>query len=101
MGYCTETSILPPLHEHCAFSAFFSITQHTQRTTRTHTPHKPRARHAQLEAKTLRYLSSDQALADNAELVTDLKRELSAEHAPVVVFGGSYGGMLASWMRMK
>ncbi|XP_066377050.1 uncharacterized protein [Miscanthus floridulus] len=52
-------------------------------------------------AKTEGYLTSTQALADFAILITSLKRNLSAETAPVVVFGGSYGGMLASWFRLK
>jgi lysosomal Pro-X carboxypeptidase len=47
------------------------------------------------------YLSSEQALADYVALITDLKTKLSAESAPVVVFGGSYGGMLATWFRLK
>ncbi|XP_057830209.2 uncharacterized protein LOC131041212 [Cryptomeria japonica] len=50
---------------------------------------------------TLGYLSSTQALADYAILITDLKKNLSAEDSPVVVFGGSYGGMLAAWFRLK
>ncbi|XP_008659849.1 lysosomal Pro-X carboxypeptidase [Zea mays] len=52
-------------------------------------------------AETEGYLTSTQALADFAILITGLKRNLSAETAPVVVFGGSYGGMLASWFRLK
>ncbi|XP_030522320.1 lysosomal Pro-X carboxypeptidase-like [Rhodamnia argentea] len=47
------------------------------------------------------YFSSAQALADYAEILTYLKQKLKAEHSPIIVFGGSYGGMLASWFRLK
>ncbi|XP_077230176.1 uncharacterized protein LOC143863385 [Tasmannia lanceolata] len=52
-------------------------------------------------ATTLGYLSSTQALADYATLIIDLKKNLTAQESPVVVFGGSYGGMLAAWFRLK
>lgn len=53
------------------------------------------------DADSLTYLSSEQALADYVVLITDLKKNLSAEDSPVVLFGGSYGGMLAAWFRLK
>ncbi|KAL0374826.1 UNVERIFIED_CONTAM: Lysosomal Pro-X carboxypeptidase [Sesamum radiatum] len=49
----------------------------------------------------LGYLSATQALADYATLILDLKKNLTAIDSPVVVFGGSYGGMLAAWFRLK
>ncbi|XP_042017963.1 lysosomal Pro-X carboxypeptidase-like isoform X3 [Salvia splendens] len=50
---------------------------------------------------TLAHLTAEQAIADFAVLITELKRNMSAQDCPVVLFGGSYGGMLASWMRLK
>lgn len=53
-------------------------------------------------SKTLGYLSSEQALADYARLIYSIKNELyEAQYSPVITVGGSYGGMLAAWMRMK
>ncbi|CDW57183.1 Peptidase S28 domain containing protein [Trichuris trichiura] len=47
-------------------------------------------------------LSSSQALADFAVLISHLKSTFaSAVYLPVIAFGGSYGGMLAAWMRIK
>lgn len=46
----------------------------------------------------LGYLSSEQALADYAELLTFLNPN-TRRH--VIAFGGSYGGMLAAWFRIK
>ncbi|ESR37654.1 hypothetical protein CICLE_v100282721mg, partial [Citrus x clementina] len=53
------------------------------------------------DANTLGFLSSTQALGDCAQLITDVKRNLSAENCPAIAIGGSYGGMLASWLRLK
>ncbi|GMY23091.1 lysosomal Pro-X carboxypeptidase-like [Fagus crenata] len=47
------------------------------------------------------YFSSAQALADYVEIILHVKKNLSAESSPVIVAGGSYGGMLASWFRLK
>lgn len=43
-------------------------------------------------SSTLSYLTAEQALADYAVLIRELKRNFSAEACPVVLFGGSYGG---------
>lgn len=52
--------------------------------------------------KQLGFLNSEQALADYAKLIYSIKNELyEAKLSPVIAVGGSYGGMLAAWMRMK
>lgn len=42
-----------------------------------------------------------QALADYAVLIEKLKHEWESPDSAVIGFGGSYGGMLAAWFRMK
>ncbi|KAG8639633.1 lysosomal Pro-X carboxypeptidase [Manihot esculenta] len=55
-----------------------------------------------LENANLRsHFNSAQALADYAEILIYLKTKFSAPYSPVIVIGGSYGGMLASWFRLK
>ena len=50
----------------------------------------------------LGFLTASQALADLAEFITHLKSTYAgAEKSPVIMFGGSYGGMMAAWFRMK
>lgn len=53
----------------------------------------------------LGYLSTSQALADYVYLINDLQKKYgksdSLGKVPVVAFGGSYGGMLTAWLRMK
>lgn len=51
--------------------------------------------------KHMGYLTAEQAMADYAVLIRHLKNEFHAEDSPVIGFGGSYGGMLAAWFRMK
>lgn len=47
------------------------------------------------------YLNSAQALQDYADVLVHIKNTLHAQDSPIVVFGGSYGGMLAAWFRLK
>ncbi|CAD6188365.1 unnamed protein product [Caenorhabditis auriculariae] len=51
----------------------------------------------------LGYLTSEQALADFVDVIWHLKnKELQgASKSKVVAFGGSYGGMLSAWIRLK
>lgn len=54
------------------------------------------------DSKHLNYLTSEQALADFAVLIEYLKTTIAgARYSPVIAIGGSYGGMLAAWFRMK
>nr|GLL34010.1 lysosomal Pro-X carboxypeptidase-like [Ipomoea trifida] len=47
------------------------------------------------------FFNSAQALADYAQVLLYIKASLSAHDSPIIVIGGSYGGMLASWFRLK
>lgn len=49
----------------------------------------------------LKWLSSEQALADLANFITTMKQKLKMPTAKVIVFGGSYPGNLAAWFRLK
>jgi len=54
------------------------------------------------DRKNLPYLTADQALEDFAEVIKYFKTKvLNCPDCPVIAYGGSYCGELASWMRMR
>lgn len=55
---------------------------------------------ASFDGDNVGYLSVEQAMADYATLIESYKDTHNIT-VPVVVFGGSYGGMLAFWLRVK
>ena len=56
---------------------------------------------AVINSTTFGYLTSAQALADYATLITEFKKNLSAENSPVIVFGCSYGGSKRFHLKSK
>lgn len=48
-----------------------------------------------------RFLSIEQVMWDYIELIKFIKDERDMQDRAVIAFGGSYGGMLAAWLRMK
>ncbi|CAN8301032.1 unnamed protein product [Cochlearia groenlandica] len=59
------------------------------------------AQEALKNASTLGYLNAAQTLADYAAILLHVKEKYSTKHSPIIVIGGSYGGMLAAWFRLK
>jgi len=49
----------------------------------------------------LKYLTVEQAMEDYVEFMYDYKRTNELMDRAVIVGGGSYGGMLSAWLRMK
>lgn len=49
----------------------------------------------------LKYLNSQQALADLAYFITSMNEKYGSSINKWIVFGGSYSGTLASWLRLK
>ncbi len=53
------------------------------------------------DRKNLNMLTVEQAMLDYVELIKMIKETKGLENRAVIVGGGSYGGMLAAWLRMK
>ena len=51
--------------------------------------------------ESLEFLTTEQAMADYARVILQIKSDLQDEFLPVICFGGSYGGMLAAYFRAK
>jgi len=49
----------------------------------------------------LKYLTVEQAMFDYVELIKMIKDTRGIQDRAVIVGGGSYGGMIAAWLRMK
>ncbi|KYQ94239.1 hypothetical protein DLAC_04533 [Tieghemostelium lacteum] len=49
----------------------------------------------------LKFLTSQQALADAANIITTYQKENNLQNNKVVVFGCSYSGALSAWFRLK
>lgn len=47
------------------------------------------------------YLTVEQVMMDYVDLVKFVRTEYQMEDKACIVFGGSYGGMLAAWLRIK
>lgn len=47
------------------------------------------------------WLTVEQTMMDYVELIKEIRYIYNAQFSPCIVFGGSYGGMLAVWLRMK
>lgn len=54
-----------------------------------------------LTTPNLRFLSSQQALADAAYFLESFKKTVGCKTCPIITFGCSYPGALAAWFRIK
>lgn len=55
---------------------------------------------ASTSKENLVFLTTEEAMMDFVEFIQFLKKTYCSD-CPVLVFGGSFGGMLATWMRIK
>lgn len=87
---------------HCALAVEMAASRGALILALEHRFYGPSQPTGDLTVASLRHLSSAQALADAARFVAHAKREFGIpDGARWVAFGGSYPGMLASWLRLK
>jgi serine protease 16 len=87
---------------HCALAVEMAASRGALILALEHRFYGPSQPTGDLTVASLRHLSSAQALADAARFVAHAKREFRVpDGARWVAFGGSYPGMLASWLRLK
>ncbi|CAI2348628.1 unnamed protein product [Caenorhabditis sp. 36 PRJEB53466] len=99
-SFVTATGIMFDLAPQ--FNAFIIFAEH-----RFYGKTQPFGNNSYANLANVGYLTSEQALADYAELLTELKKDNNqfgltfAQSTRVISFGGSYGGMLSAWFRQK
>jgi len=93
--FCNNTGFMWDIAEE--FNAMLIFAEH-----RYYGESLPFGKDSYKDALHLGYLTSEQALADYATLIDHIKKTIPGTmKSPFVAFGGSYGGMLAAWFRMK
>ncbi|CAI5444186.1 unnamed protein product [Caenorhabditis angaria] len=99
-GFVTATGIMFDIAQQFNASLIFAEHRYYGQT-------QPYNTSSYANLKNLGYLTSEQALADYAELLSTLKTPNNQfnytfpSDTKVISFGGSYGGMLSAWFRMK
>ena len=96
MQYLTATQVIQHMYTCSASSAAFCIDS----AARVHMPAVRMHNGRRLRQRCIQYHLL-QALADYAVLIEKLKHAWESPDSAVIGFGGSYGGMLAAWFRMK
>lgn len=57
--------------------------------------------HREFTTENLRFLNIDQALADLAYFIVEMKKQSRFAESPVVLYGGSYAANMVMWFKKK
>ncbi|RZF48105.1 hypothetical protein LSTR_LSTR002171 [Laodelphax striatellus] len=94
VNYGTQTNNSPMYHLGRDYNALMMQLEHRYYGESRPTPN--------ITVENLKYLSSQQALEDIIYFVDKMKKKFGMKcNNEVVVFGGSYAGALAAWVRLK